>query len=71
MRKLTKGDWSGSYPGTNIVWMLYLTELLLSSDKPIPGIAMPAVADERVTRAGTDGMVPVPAPVLVGQRLSS
>lgn len=37
MRKLTNKDWAGSYPGTNVLWLVYLTELLLSSDKPIPG----------------------------------
>ncbi|WIA16133.1 hypothetical protein OEZ85_012851 [Tetradesmus obliquus] len=37
MRKLTATDWAGSYPGTNVLWMQYLAELLLSSDKPIPG----------------------------------
>lgn len=37
MRKLTKGDWAGSHPKTNVMWMLYLAELLLSSDKPITG----------------------------------
>jgi hypothetical protein len=37
MRKLTCTDWAGSYPGTNVLWMQYLAELLLSSDKPIPG----------------------------------
>lgn len=37
MRKLTHKDWTGSYPGTNVLWLLYLTELLLSSEKPIPG----------------------------------
>jgi hypothetical protein len=37
MRKLTGGDWAGAHPGTNALWLLYLAELLLSSDKPIPG----------------------------------
>lgn len=37
MRKLTRKDWAGTHPGTNVLWMLYLTELLLSSEKPIPG----------------------------------
>lgn len=37
MRKLTCKDWTGSHPGTNVLWLLYLTELLLSSEKPVPG----------------------------------
>jgi hypothetical protein len=37
MRKLSRRDWAGSHPGTNVLWMLYLAELLLSADKPIPG----------------------------------
>lgn len=37
MRKLTCKDWTGSFPGTNVLWLLYLAELLLSSEKPIPG----------------------------------
>jgi hypothetical protein len=37
MRKLTRKDWAGSHPGTNVLWLQYLTELLLSSDKPVPG----------------------------------
>jgi hypothetical protein len=37
MRKLTCKDWAGSHPGTNVLWMQYLAELLLSSDKPISG----------------------------------
>lgn len=37
MRKLTCKDWSGSHPGTNVLWLLYLTELLLSTEKPVPG----------------------------------
>lgn len=36
MRKLTGQDWAGSYPSTNVLWLLYLTELL-GSEKPIPG----------------------------------
>lgn len=37
MRKLSRKDWAGSHPGTNVLWLLYLTELLLSTDKPVPG----------------------------------
>jgi hypothetical protein len=37
MRKLSRKDWSGHHPGTNVLWLLYLTELLLSSEKPVPG----------------------------------
>lgn len=37
MRKLTRKDWTGSHPGTNVLWLQYLTELLLSAEKPIPG----------------------------------
>lgn len=37
MRKLTCKDWSGSHPGTNVLWLLYLTDLLLNTEKPVPG----------------------------------
>eukprot|EP00775_Hariotina_reticulata_P005959 gene5959-6198_t len=38
MRTITKGEWSGAYPGTNVQWMLYLCELLLT-EKPVSGIS--------------------------------
>jgi len=38
MRKITKGEWSGAHPRTNVQWMLYLCELLLT-EKPVPGIS--------------------------------
>eukprot|EP00878_Enallax_costatus_P035539 GHUV01039684.1.p2 GENE.GHUV01039684.1~~GHUV01039684.1.p2 ORF type:complete len:101 (+),score=24.70 GHUV01039684.1:587-889(+) len=52
MRKLTKGDWEGTYPGTNVMWMLYLAELLLSSDKPIPGICRTGQQHHQCVREG-------------------
>ncbi len=37
MRKATRGDWAGSHPVTNVLWLRYLAELLLSPDKALPG----------------------------------
>lgn len=48
MRTLTGGDWAGSHPGTNVVWLRYLAELLLSSDKPVPKAS---AAQKRALRA--------------------
>jgi len=30
MRKLTRDDWAGAYPGTNTQWLHYLADTLLS-----------------------------------------
>jgi serine/threonine-protein kinase haspin len=37
MRKLVKQQWSGSHPGTNVLWMHYLADVLLAK-KELPGV---------------------------------
>lgn len=36
MRDLTEGDWAGSYPATNAMWVAYLADTLLTK-KQLPG----------------------------------